>query len=219
MKKKSLNKKIYNYILKNYKLNTPIIIKDIYKVFLDMNKNTVRSIFSRLEDKELLIKIENGIYALPNTMSILGKPAVYISDVIEKKYIRGEDCIIGYRTGINFANKLGLTTQTASVDSIISNAVSKKKREIKINNNRLIVNAPRIEVNNNNYKLLQVLDLLNDFNLFSEIDLKNAKTKILDYIANIIITEDELENIVSIYPLEAQVKFYKIGGQYAITQG
>ena len=46
---------------------------------------------------------------------------------------------------------------------------------------------------------------------------KNAKTKILDYIANIIITEDELENIVSSYPLEAQVKFYKIGGQYAVT--
>lgn len=217
MKTNSTSSEIYNYILSNYKLDVPILTKDISNVFSNVKANTIRSIFARLKDNGLVVQISSGIYALPNNKSVIGKSAVYTSNIIKKKYIGDEINTIGYRTGINFANKLGLTTQTASVDSIVSNAVSKKKREIKINNNRLIVNASRVKVNNYNYKLLQVLDLLNDFNSLSEVDLKTAKTKILDYLSKMELDENELENIVSSYPLKAQVNFYKIGGQSAFT--
>jgi len=195
----------------------PIMMKDIYSFFPNVNQNTIRSIFKRIDDNGLIVKIKNGVYALPNPKSIMGKPAVYISDVIKKKYIGDETRIIGYTTGLNFANQLGLTTQTASIDSVISNAVSNKKREIKLNNNRLIVNAPRVEVNINNYKLLQILDLLNDYNTLCEVDLKTARINIIKYISELNLDSNELEKIVSIYPLEAQVRFYKIGGQYAVT--
>lgn len=103
------------------------------------------------------------------------------------------------------------------MDFIVSNAVSKKKREIKIKNNRLIVDAPRVKVNSGNFKLLQILDLLNEFNSLSEIDLKTAKTTILEYLSEKQLNESELEKIVSSYPLKAQVNFYKIGGQNAFT--
>lgn len=215
--KEKINTEIYNYIVNNYKQNEPILIKDIYTSFTDVNETTIRSILKRLAEKDLIIKIKNGVYGLPNKESILGKPSVYTSDILSKKYLVNENCFIGYKTGLSFANFLGLTTQTASVESVISNAVSNKKREIKINNNRFIINAPRYQVTNENYKLLQILDLLNEFDSYSEIDLKTASKIILKYITNIKLTEEEIEKIVSSYPLEAQVRFYKIGGQNVIS--
>jgi hypothetical protein len=166
-----------------------------------------------------IIKAKNGIYELPNPNRILKSPMVNIAKVIEQSYLKDkDDNVIGYRSGINFANKLGLTSQTASVDEVYSNVVSNRRREIKINKSRLIINAPRIEIKNQNYKLLQILDLLSKFEKYSEYDLKQAKPTLLSYLANIQLTEAELDTIVCAYPLSAQVKFYKIGGANDITQ-
>ena len=219
MKTKKTKDIILDYILNNYDKKTPIFVKNIYKEFPNISEGTIRSIFKRFSESNQLEKISNGVYSLPNKESVLGKPSVYVNDVIQKKYIINDLGIrIGYESGINFANKLGLTSQTASVSTIYSNQVSNKKREIKLKTNRLIVNAPRVFVNDINYKLLQVLDLLNNFDKYSEYDLKKSTKKIIEFISTIDLDEDTVEDIVSVYPLEAQVKFYKIGGLYAITQ-
>jgi hypothetical protein len=86
-----------------------------------------------------------------------------------------------------------------------------------LNNNRFIINASRYKVNKDNVKLLQVLDLLTDFETLSELDLKSAKQIILNYISGLKLDEERVEQIVSSYPLETQVKFYKIGGQNVIA--
>ncbi len=210
---------VLDFILSNYDKRTPIFVKDIYSTFPDTSEGTIRSLFKRFYESGTLEKVENGVYALPNKDSILGKSTVYISDVVESKYIRedtGER--VGYNSGINFSNLIGLTSQTASVNTIYSNNVSNKKRIAKLKNNRVILNAPRVRVTDSNYKLLQVLDLLNNLERYSEYDLKKSALKILKYLENANLDEDEVENIVSTYPLDAQVKFYKIGGANAITR-
>lgn len=60
--------------------------------------------------------------------------------------------------------------------------------------------------------------MLNDFKSLSELSFKEAKVIILQYVSQIKMDEEEIENVVSSYPLEDQVKFYKIGGQNAIAQ-
>lgn len=217
MKRKNLSTEIYELIVNNYTFEMPIFLQDVYASFPSISQNSIRSVFKRFDEKEKVIKIKNGVYALPNQNSLMGKPTVYTSDIIKKKYLGDDKTIIGYKTGLNFANNLGLTTQTASVDSIISNSVSNKKREIRLNNNRLIVNAPRFKVSNENYKLLQILDLLNEFERFSELELKLASKNLLRYISDLRLDEEKVEKIVSCYPLEAQVKFYKIGGHHVIA--
>lgn len=210
---------VWDYIISNYDKKTPIFVKDIYNMFPDVSESTIRSLFKRFKESERLEKINKGVYALPNKESILGKSTVYVSDVIQKKYIInnfGER--IGYESGIDFANQLGLTSQTASVPTIYSNQVANKKRETKLKNNRIIINSPRVTVSDRNYKLLQVLDLLNNFEKYSEYDLKKSSKIILDFLSTIELAEEVVEEIVSKYPLEAQVKFYKIGGLYAFTQ-
>jgi hypothetical protein len=209
---------ILEYIKTNYDNKTPIFVNDIYKEFTEISEGTIRSLFKRFSDSGVLEKVDNGVYALPNKESVLGKATVYVSNVIENKYIRNEKGQrIGYISGINFSNQIGLTSQTASVNTIYSNNVSNKKRMTTLKNSRLIINAPRVKVTDENYKLLQILDLLNEFEKLSEQDLKTASNKILEFLEKIKLKKEEVELIVSKYPLEAQVKFYKIGGANAIT--
>ena len=209
---------ILEYIKSNYDNKTPIFVNDIYKEFTEISEGTIRSLFKRFSDSGVLEKVDNGVYALPNKESVLGKATVYVSNVIENKYIRNEKGQrIGYISGINFSNQIGLTSQTASVNTIYSNNVSNKKRMTTLKNSRLIINAPRVKVTDENYKLLQILDLLNEFEKLSEQDLKTASNKILEFLEKIKLKKEEVELIVSKYPLEAQVKFYKIGGANAIT--
>ena len=219
MENLSLIDKIYMFIKNNYKASQPFFLKDLYAQFPEINEGTIRESIRRLLNEEKILKAKNGVYELPNPNRVLKSHVVNTSNVVEQTYIKdNKNNIIGYRSGINFANMLGLTSQTASVEVVYSNVVSNRKREIKLNKSRLIINAPRVEVTNENYKLLQVLDLLTEFEKYSEYDLKQVELKLLSYISNIKLSYGELERIVEAYPLTAQVKFYKIGGANVITQ-
>jgi hypothetical protein len=210
---------IFDFINDNFKNSHPFFLKNLYARFPDINKGTVRESIRRLVNEGKIVKAKNGVYELPNPNKVLKSHSINISDVVEKTYLKDQEGnVIGYRSGINFANRLGLTSQTASVDVVCSNAVSNKKREIAIGKSRLIINGPRVEVTNRNYKLLQVMDLMTDYDKYSEHDLKLAESKILSYMSDIRLSESELDRIVGSYPLAAQVKFYKIGGANAIAQ-
>ncbi|HAX03036.1 MAG: hypothetical protein A2Y45_06345 [Tenericutes bacterium GWC2_34_14] len=219
MENLSLIDRIYMFIKTNYKTSQPFFLKDLYAQFPEINEGTIRESIRRLLNEEKILKAKNGVYELPNPDRVLKSHVVNVSNVVEQTYLKDkENNVIGYRSGINFANMLGLTSQTASVEVVYSNAVSNRKREIKLNKSRLIINAPRVEVTNKNFKLLQVLDLLTEFEKYSEYDLIQAESKLLSYISGIMLSVDELDRIVESYPLAAQVKFYKIGGANVITK-
>lgn len=211
------NELINNYIMNNYDVNTPIFVRDFYDKFPMISPGTIRSTIKRLYDRGKIAKIDDGVYALPNEDSIMNEATVYGSDIIRKKYLIDNENIVGYISGLNFSNLLGLTTQTASVDTIFSNKVSSQKRKIIVSGYRVVVGKPRVKVNNVNYRLLQILELLSNFKKYSEYDLKEAAPKILKYLKDVKLTENELEQIVSKYSFETQSYFYKIGGLYVVT--
>ncbi len=101
---------ILEYIKTNYDKKTLIFLNGIYKIFIEVSQGTIRSLFKHSSDYGILEKVNNDVYALPNTESDLGKATVYVSDVIENKCIRNEKGErIGYISGINFSNQIGLT--------------------------------------------------------------------------------------------------------------
>jgi hypothetical protein len=220
MKPPSITNRIYDFMKEKSQFYQPFLLKNLYRQFLDIKDGTVREMMRRLIGEKKVIKIKNGLYVLPNPERVLQSYAFNLMNIIDSVYLKNQDNeFIGYRSGINFANLLGLTSQTASVEVIYSNNVSTRKREIKIQNNRLMINAPRVKITNQNYKLLQLLDLLNDFEKVSEYELDQVQSKLLAYINAIQISSKELNRIVEAYPLAAQVKFYKIGAVNVITQG
>jgi hypothetical protein len=220
MKPPSITNRIYDFMKEKSQFYQPFLLKNLYRQFPDIKDGTIREMMRRLVGEKKVIKIKNGLYFLPNPERVLQSYAVNVMNIIESVYLKNQDNeFIGYRSGINFANLLGLTSQTASVEVIYSNNVSTRKREIKIQNNRLMINAPRVKITNQNYKLLQLLDLLTDFEKVSEYELDQVQSKLLAYIKAIQISSIELNRIVEAYPLAAQVKFYKLGAANVITQG
>jgi hypothetical protein len=219
MKPPSITNRIYDFMKEKSQFYQPFLLKNLYRQFPDIKDGTIREMMRRLVGEKKVIKIKNGLYFLPNPERILQSYAVNVMNIIDSVYLKNQDNeFIGYRSGINFANLLGLTSQTASVEVIYSNNISTRKREIKIQNNRLMINAPRVKITNQNYKLLQLLDLLTDFEKVSEYELDQVQSKLLAYINAIQISSKELNRIVEAYPLAAQVKFYKLGAVNVITQ-
>ena len=218
MKKNKVINQIYEYIKKNYSFNKPFLLSELYDVFPHVKQGTIRESMRRLFEEGKLIKSKNGVYGLPNPNRILTKAVMNSEDAVNKKYIKTNDgYIIGYRSGFYIANALRLTTQTSSDLVIYSNEVSKKKRMIKIKNMRVIINQARVKVTNDNFKLLQILDLLIDFKKYSDYPLIEAKKNISNYLHDLNLSADEIECIVDKYPKDAQIQFYKMGGTYAFT--
>ncbi|MDA2067872.1 DUF6088 family protein [Bacillus cereus] len=208
------------YLQKNYEENEPIFAQDLTYTFSEFSDAYIRINLKRLYDKGVLKRLEKGVYYFPLKNSILKNALPDIDEVIKEKYLFNENKRIGYKSGINFSNKIGLTTQTASIDSIVANTVADKKRIIKIKNTKLIVRSPRkgILVDDKNYKLLQILDLIDDFNYNSEYDIFEAGATFFNYLIDLQLNMQEIEDYVSKYPLKTQISFYKSGVFYELTQ-
>lgn len=208
---------VYDFIVEKYGYNEPIFTSDLKKE-LDINPNTFRQVVKRLSDKGLITKVEKGIYFIPNKNSVLKKPKLSVEKIIGKKFLNKENVIIGYKTGINFANMLGLTSQTASIPTIVTNNTAANKREVAYYNKRIIVRKPKAEITAQNYKLFQVLDLIKDFDRYSEEPLEQAKGKIIDYLKDVTINENEFKKYLNSYPPKTRLKLYESGVYNALTQ-
>ena len=218
MKMKKIIDQLYEYIEKKYEFSEPFLLTELYDGFPDVKQGTIRESIRRLLEQEKLIKSKNGVYGLPNPNRVLKTAVLNSEDALNKKYIKTEDgSVIGYRSGFYIANALRLTTQTSSDLVIYSNEVSKKKRTISVKNIIVIINQARVNVTNDNYKLLQVLDLLVNFNKFSEYSLNESKGIISHYLKELNLSNEEIEHIVEAYPKDAQIQFYKLGGTHAFT--
>jgi len=215
----SLKKRIYTYIRENYKPGKSILLTQIVEQFASIRSGTIKETLRRLYLQGTLLRIKPGLYQLPSDEVPLVLQTGSVIDAIETLYLIDEkNSPVGYLSGINFANKLGLTTQTAAADYIISNNVANKKREIKINNIRFIINRSRYEVNRENYKLLQVLDLLPNLKQYSDFTYDESLKEIKKYLRDVKIPLDKMTDIVGRYPEKAQLLFYQAGLHNDIAQ-
>lgn len=119
----------------------------------------VNVILNRLTKSNVIEPFYKGIYYKPSVTE-LGKMGLDINKVIKRKYLVGNDgSIKGYVTGAKLFNILGLTTQVPKVIDIVTN-------ECKTNNTyyneklRTNIRKPKIEINNENYRYLQLIDII-----------------------------------------------------------
>lgn len=89
---------------------------------------------------------------------------------------------------------------------ITTNKTNSKKRDIKINKRPIILRKPKVEINDNNYKVLQVLDLISNFEKYSTKPINEVKNQLLNYLNDAFITKAELNNYLKVYPAKASKK-------------
>lgn len=192
---------LYNYLVKQYGYDEPIFSEDLKKE-LDINSNTLRQNLKRLTDAKKIQRFnyKTGIYFIPDPDSIFKKSALSVNKIIKNKYIVKKRQRIGYVTGLDFANSLRLTTQVPGLVEIVTQGERSNVRYVEYNERRVALRKAKTSITERNYKILQILDLINNFKKVSDISFEKAIPKIFDYVKDISIDREELDRYLSMYP-------------------
>ncbi len=168
---------VLNYI-NTCEKNEPIFIEEIKEYIMQFYKeadkkkifNNIKEILNRLNKENYIKTAFKGIYYIPKK-NVFGELPLANNKIIQYKYLTDKQGNIkGYITGANLFNKVGLTTQVPNVIDIVTNEC---KNNNKYNNKNLnvIIRKPKIEITNENYKYLQLIDLIeNKDNIYIEVE-------------------------------------------------
>lgn len=199
----------FDYLLKTYGTNEPIFVSDI--TFKNMTQNNIRQQIMNCAKTGKIKSYDTGIYYIPKE-SIFKTPSVLSRNtVIQKKYLYADNKRCGYISGINFANMIGLTTQVPAYCEVVTNKASKDYREKTLASEKIIIRKPRITVDELNYKYLQLLDLLKDIDLYSELEGNKLNDKIKSYMEKEKLKFSQLEKYFPLYPDKIFRNMYKVG--------
>lgn len=187
----------YNMVLEyinNQNKGVPIFIEEIKEYIIQFyNKNdkekvfnNIKAILNRMNKEGIIETAYKGIYYIP-IENIFGKMLLGNRQIMKYKYIMDKNGNIkGYITGAKLFNDAHLTTQ---VPNIIDIATNECKNFNKYENKKLkvVIRKPKIKVNNDNYKYLQLFDLIENKDNIG-IEVQNPDEVIYKFI-----TENELD--------------------------
>ena len=188
---------LLEYIKNKYKENEPIFLSDIDLPVSDTN---LRQMFKVLCDSGQIERYEHGIYYLKGTSRLKGGSSLSADEVARYKYISRNNQVNGYYSGYVFANQLGLTTQVPYKIEIVSNQASAKCREVSVKNQKIVLRRPRTEITKDNSNILQLLDLLKDFDQYVDDDNYYATDRLVAYIKKLGLRRAEVDKYIIYYP-------------------
>lgn len=186
---------LYDSLLKKYGTNEPILTSEIS--YMNYSVPWIKSQLALLCDEQKLIRFEKGVYYIP-TDTFFGKSILNPKKVIEKKYLKENNNIIGYYSGLTLQNQMKLTTQMSNVIEIFTNNESTRVRETTVGNQRVILRKARTAITNENVKVLTFLEMMND--IVPRLLDDNKKKRIVEYINTNKITRKDILSYSAVFP-------------------
>lgn len=200
----------FDYLYDTFGTNEPIFSSDIE--YEDYSKSWTAKQLSSLCESGKLIRFERGIYYIPvNTP--FGKSVLNPNKVIERKYIMDKGVANGFYSGLTALNKFGLTTQMPNTIEICTNNETTKLRNIKVNNQSVVLRRSRVKITNDNIGVIRFLDLMNTvpYGFFDE----KRKSVIKNWVADNKITRSSVLEYAPVFPdkalrnlIESEAIFY-----------
>ncbi|MBQ0066931.1 MAG: type IV toxin-antitoxin system AbiEi family antitoxin domain-containing protein [Phascolarctobacterium sp.] len=190
---------------------SPIVLKDLsVDGMTDVN---LRKQLQILVEKGVLQRAGRGVYYFPKQLKWM-QGSIRPSDetIIERKFIRDTDGnIFGYKTGFNFANSVGLTTQMPVVVFIVSNKATSEYRKIVVGSTKVVLLKPSVKITNENYKILRFLDLLTCMDKFSELEEEELRSTLRNYVQKERLVFKDMEQYLKFYPDSIYKGLYRAG--------
>lgn len=200
---------LYDYLKEVYGENEPIFISEIQ--YGNMSAASIRQQIKKLTDSGRLKRYDTGIYFIPGKSIFKSGSQLSRDRVIEKKYLFSDGMRCGYFSGVLFANQLGLTTQVPAIREVVTNRASNPYREVTLAAAPLILRSPRAEVTDENYRELQLMDLLADIDRYSEVDRKMQNQRILSHMRAYHLAFSDLAVYLPVYPDRIYRNMYEVG--------
>lgn len=198
---------LYDYLTENYKVNEPIIESDIDLPVTDTN---LRQMFKKLCDEGKIRRFDKGVYYLPTQSRLKGGCPLSSDMVAQYKYVARGGRVDGYYSGYTFANQMGLTTQVPYMLEIVSNAASAKVREVDVKGQRILLRKPKTTVTEQNYRILQFLDLLKDIELYADESNEKLADRLTAYIRQEAMRQSEVDAYLTLYPDRVYRNLYEM---------
>ena len=185
------------YIKENYLEGEPILTKDLKKI--NISYDNLRQKLKKLTDSNQLNRIDDGVYSYGS----LPKADI----IIENKYIKRNNKIFGYYTKKSLFKLLGLNTNADQIE-IVTNEFKAVVREIEVAGTKIKIRHSKIKINNENYYILQLLDLIRDLD---KIKIKKADLdiKLKMYIEKYKIDKNDINKYINLYPNVTYRNYYK----------
>lgn len=150
----------------------PILLADVVRDFSDENeelkktRNTVSAYLNRLVRNAELKKFDDGVF-YKTKKNAFGETPIDYSDLIKNIYFYDaeNENRIGYRIGATVLANVGITNNLENTIEIVTNNFNKRKVLDTINQN-IHLKKPVLEVNNDNYLYLQLLDTIREVNKY-----------------------------------------------------
>ena len=206
---------LYDYLIENYNENEPIFVSEIQ--IEDMTDVNLRQQIKKLTDSGKIKRFDTGIYFIPKKTVFRSGSQLSPYKVLEQKYLKNKKERCGYISGLILANQMGLTTQVPMVYEVVTNKATKDYRETKLAKTRVIVRKPRVEVTEDNYKILQFLDLMKDIDTYSEVKGEQLQKRLLRYMQEIQLSFPMIEPYLSYYPDRIYKNMYETGLLYGVS--
>jgi len=141
---------------------------------LDIEKSEYRAAAKALERlirKNVIKRVSTGVFYKPK-QSAFGELQPQEEELLKPYLFEGEKRI-GYITGTSLYNRMGLTTQ---VPGNIQVASQTKRISTQIGNTRVQPVKSYVDVSNDNFVLLEILDALKDFKIIPNLEKQSALT-------------------------------------------
>lgn len=175
----------------------PIFLNDIVRYFNTDNQNfvelrkTISQYLNRLVNSNELKKFVDGVFYKAK-QNIFGETPIDVTELIHDVYLFDNETnnFIGYRVGAAVLANIGISNNLENKYEIATNNYNKRKilGKVKLN---VQINKPPIEVNNDNYRYLQLLDTLKNLEKYHLIS-NRAGNKLTNYMDENEIKIDEL---------------------------
>ncbi len=166
--------------------NEPIFMEDIKNYFQNLIKHDINQVMkniyvylNRMVKNGSLVLFMKGIYYKP-LAGVFGNKKLDVNKVIRKKYISDDTGVKGYLSGAFLFNKLGLTTQIPK-DVLIMTNKCPNKNDYYNKNLGVVIRRPKIKITDDNFKYLQLLDILNNKDNIP-VDMDNVRKIIYQFI-------------------------------------
>lgn len=199
---------LYEYLLENYKANEPIFVSDIEMPVTDGN---LRQMFKTLCDTGKIKRFDTGIYYIPKASVLKGGVPLAADEVAVAKYIIRKGKVDGFYSGYTFANQLGISTQVPYVKEIVSNNASTRVKEVNVRNKKILLRRARTEITNENYVVLQLLELLKDLEQYYDISFENVCERLKKYVLTENIKKADVDKYIEDFPDKVYKNIYRTG--------
>jgi hypothetical protein len=195
-----------------YGYNEPIYVNDI--AFKDYSRIWIFKELQKLVRSGEIKRFDTGVYYFPTRM-FFGDSLLDPAKVVRRRFLDNGEDVYGYFAGITLMNMAGISTQVPNLVEIVTNNESTRVRDILVGTQKIRARRARTPITNENFKPLQLLDLMN-FIIPGSLD-ETDQFMLKKFVRSLGVDKDQVLQYAGYFPSKATRNIYESGVFYELT--